>query len=168
MKNLNTTLEYLQSLADNSEEGYFYIDMDKVSLELDMAKRTLYNHLGKLSDKVFKVYNGTFSPDGLPREILRDSGRNIKTLSSLYYIPRGIFDSQFKRDIAILRYCFGWADSYLKHYIWWADAEHMEYDEELTGLSMATICKAEQYFKYIVHAHFEFDNDEAFELLGIV
>ena len=149
------TYEYLKAIADSTPDGYFYINVDKTWRDLDSSRRAIYRHLEKLNGRIFKVFNGTFVPDKLAIDIFKDSGRYLKSIASLYYIPRGTVDSQQKRDAAVLQYCFQWKN--LKHFLWWAGAEQ-EYDECPCGLSEKTKELLEQYFKYMVHNRFDFDD----------
>lgn len=154
------TYKYLKAIADDTPEGYFYINIEKAWRDLDLSKRTMFYHIDKLQGRVFRVYSGTFVPDKLAQDILRDAGNNIRSISSLYYIPRGEFDDQLRRDIAILRYCFGWHDVAIKHFLRWSQANKRAYDENLTGLSKMSETMLKQFFKYIVHEQFELDNEE--------
>lgn len=153
------TYDYLQAIADTTPDGYFYINIDKAWRDLDISKRALYRHLDKLSDKVYKVYNGTFVPEGIVKKIFKDSDRKLQSISSLYYIPKNTIDSQLKRDTAIIRYCFGWDESKFKHFLWWADLAHLELDENMEGLSKVTQGLLQQYFDYVVDNKFDFDGE---------
>jgi hypothetical protein len=158
------TLDYLQTIADNAEhDGYFYIDVEKTWRDLDISRRTLFNHIDKLEGSVYKVFNGSFVPDKLTQKILKDSGKKIKTISSLYYIPIDTFDSQLDRDIAILKYCFEWPQINLRHFLWWSDLDKLELDECLTGLSKKATELLNQYFKYMVDNQFDFVDEGTWE-----
>lgn len=152
------SLEYLYKLAQESEEGYFHIDISEFKQATGYSKRTLYNHIGKLSHTVFTIVKGVHNPNeldldtgkradnALMLDLLRDSGINTKGIGSLYYMPiakhTGITDYfeeysklkycletlSFNRDKAILKYCFRWHDAKINHFFKWSECQSDIYE----------------------------------------
>ncbi|SFL65615.1 ArsR family transcriptional regulator [Pelosinus propionicus] len=158
---LRNTLIYLYNLARGSKDGYFHLDIEQCVRDLGVSESTIYRHLNKFKELniVFRVYNGTRNPNELALELLKDAGKTIKGIGSLYYFPVGSIDSQLKKDIAILKYCFGWQGVKSKHYQWWCDAENLIYDDNSNGFSKVTKDRLAQFFQYVVHGRFEWNHD---------
>lgn len=153
---------YLYDLAKASEEGYFHLDIDQCVRDLGVSERTIYYHLDKLNEKniVFRVYKGTRNLDDLALDLLEDTGKSLRGIGSLYYFPMNNIDSQLKKDVAILKYCFGWQEGYIKHYQWWADAENLTYEDNSNGISKVTEDHLLQFFQYVVYGRFEWNHDK--------
>lgn len=160
---LRKTLIYLHELAKDTNDGYFHLDMDQCVSDLGISERTIYYHLDKFNEKniVFRVYKGTRNPNGLALNILRDAGKTIKGIGSLYYFPGSVLDSPLEKDMAVLRYCFGWQEEYIRHYQRWCDAENLSYDTPTSGdngFSKATEEHLLQFFKYMVNGEFDWNH----------
>lgn len=136
-------LEYLYRVAQETEEGYFYLKVNECMKTINIAKRTLYRYMEKLNEFVFRVYEGSrYTDDQLRIELLRDAGKTFNGTGSLYYMPlahhTGILEYpelysklryyteavSFKRDKAILKYCFQWHDAVINHFIKWSNSEN--------------------------------------------
>lgn len=138
------------------------MDIDQCVRDLGISERTIYYHLDKLNEKniVFRVYKGTRKPNELAMELLHDTGMKLRGIGSLYYFPMGNVDSQLKKDIAVLKYCFGWQEGYIKHYQRWSNADCLTYEDNSDGISKVTEEHLLLFFQYVVHGKFEWNHEK--------
>jgi len=155
-------LVYLHELSKGSKDGYFHLDINQCVEDLCIAERTVYYHLDEFNEKniVCRVYKGTRRLDKLALDLLKDIGKTIKGIGSLYYFPKSKLDSPLEKDVAILRHCFGWQEGYIRHYQRWSDADNLTYYCDKTdGFSKVTEEYLSQFFQYMVKGEFEWSHE---------
>ena len=148
------TLEYIQELPKD-EHGLFHIEYKDAMDALRISKKTVYRHIDKLleGNGMSIIYKGGSMNSKLWQEILIDSRSNPFTYTSnLYSINKC---TQLQRDVAILRKVLRWQEVHIEHYVWWSNADSLEYDECNTGMSLETTKLLSQYIKYMVKEDFE-------------
>lgn len=153
------TLDYILTIPKD-DYGLFQVSWMDATASLDISKKTLYRHLDKLlkPNGMSVVYKGGTLNSQLYQEIRIDSHENPYTFANSLYSVKQC--TQYYRDVTILRKVIGWRESYIAHYLWWSQAETLEYDVNDNGLSELSTRLLSQYIKYMVNEEFGYGDSE--------
>lgn len=163
MDKYNATLTHIIGLPRDNQ-GLFTIDYKDSTKELGLTVNTMNRHIKKFiaQGKLHLVYKGGSSLVHVCKDIIMDadkfndgyweSRRNPNNFLSTVYTLKPI--TQLQRDTAILRSVLRWQEKHIAHYLWWCNADSLEYDVNANGLSLKTLNLLRQYVKYMVKPKF--------------
>lgn len=169
------TLNYLLAIPKD-DSGLFKVNARFAAEELGLTISTFNRHIKKLLEEhsMTIIYKGGTLLAKVCKDIIIDADRyndgqwqprrdpnNFQ--STIYSINKC---TQYQRDIAILSNVLEWQDKYIRHYIAWANAENLEYDENLNGMSETTLKLLEQFVKYMIKGRFGYCDESYNEYMN--